>query len=120
MAIPAALLPTTCDIYRPFGDSTPLATAVPCRLVADMPGGRNNGLAGTLLFTHYIELDPSAGILDGCTRLLTANAPSYADGDEVRIPSGSSKSFVVVWVEERQVGTAQASKRAYLLRHAVS
>ena len=117
MSIPASLLPTTCDIYRPFGAGSPLATAVPCRLVPTLERGRNSGLSGVLMFTHYIELDEAADIEDGCTRTATANAISYADGDEVRIPSGGSTKYVVVWVETKQLGTAMAFKRAYLMRH---
>jgi hypothetical protein len=116
MSIPSSLLTTTCDILRPFGAGAPTYSAVPCRLVADLPRGRGSGLAGLLAWSHYIELDPSADIRDGCTRSPGSDAALFADGDEVRIPSGASTRFVVVWVETRCLGTAQAYKRAYLLR----
>ena len=46
-----------------------------------------------------------------------ASTITYADGDEVRIPSGASTRFVVVWVEKVDVGTPREFKRAYLLRN---
>ena len=36
--------------------------------------------------------------------------------EEVRIPSGGSTKFVVVWVEVKHLGTPQEFKRAYLVR----
>lgn len=116
MSIPAGVLTTTCDVYRPFGAGSPTATAVPCRLVDDLDSGRTPGGLG-VMWTHHIDLDPSADVRDGCSRTVGANAVSYGDGDEVRIPSGGSARYVVVWVTVRELGTAQAYKRAYLLRH---
>jgi len=116
MAIPLSLLPTTCEIRRPFGAGSALAANIPCRLVPDMPRGRGSGLAGLLAWTHTIDLQESVDILDGCTRFAGANLVTYADGDEVRIPSGGSTKYVVAWVETRNLGTGQVFKRVYLLR----
>lgn len=116
MSLPSSLLSTTCDIYRPFGAGLPTYSAVPCRLVADLPRGRGSGLAGLLAWTHYIDLDTTVDIRDGCSRPAGSDAPMFADGDEVRIPSSASTRYVVVWVETRCHGTTQAYKRAYLLR----
>lgn len=116
MSIPSSLLPTTCDIYRPFGAGSPTTSSVPCKHVPDLARGRGSGLAGVLSWTHYIDVNDTIDIRDGCTRTLGANAINYADGDQVRIPSGSSTKYVVVWVEMKNLGTAQAFKRAYLMR----
>ena len=114
MSIPLTMLPTTCDVYRPFGSATPAATAVPCRLVPDLATGR---LYASLVWTHYAEFDAAADVRDGTTRPLGELSVSYADGDEVRIPSGGGTRFVVVWTETIDLGTPRAYKRAYLLRH---
>lgn len=113
MAIPSELLPTTCDVYRPFGDASPTTSGVACRLVPDLARGRrpeNTGLA----WTHYLVLGPTADVRDGCTRTAGAQAQTYADGDEVRV--GGAR-FAVVWVEKVEVGTPREYKRAYLMRH---
>src|SRR5262245_50565808 len=99
MSIPTDLLPTTCDVFRPFGDAAATHTNVPCRLVPDLARGRTLTSAGTA-WTHYLVLDAAADVQDGCTRMPGAQAISYGDGDEVRVPSGASgPRFVVVWVE---------------------
>ena len=113
MAIPTDLLPTTCDVYRPFGDAAPTTSSVPCRLVPDLTRGRrpeNTSLA----WTHYLVLGSTADVRDGCTRAAGTQAQTYADGDEVRI---SGARFAVVWVERVEVGTPREYKRAYLMRH---
>ncbi len=105
-------LPTTCDIYRPFGAATPLATGVPCLLV---PSHRLD--AGSPNWTHALTLQPGVDIGDGSTRTADSDAIVYADGDEVRVPSGGSTRYVVVWVETVARGTPRQFLRAYLLRH---
>lgn len=117
MSIPATFLPTTCDVFRPFGAGSATHTNIPCRLVPDMSRGRPGGDAG-LLWTHYLVLQPEADILDGCTRVTGTMGITFADGDEVRVPAGaSSPRFVVVWVESVDVGTPREFKRVYLMRH---
>jgi len=118
MALPSHLLPTTCDVYRPFGAGSATHTNVPCRLVSDFVGGRQAAGSGPV-WTHYLVLDPSADVRDGCTRTAGSAAVVYADGDEVRVPGGASTPrFTVVWVETIDPGTPREFKRAYLLRHA--
>ena len=115
MAIPADLLVTTCDIYRPFGAATPTYSNVPCRLATDFARGRMASAGPE--WTHYIEVPPTVDVLDGCTRLGGSPAINYADGDEVRVPGGSATPrFVVVWVERVDPGTSREFKRAYLVR----
>ena len=43
MSVPTSMLPTTCDIFRPFGDAAPATTNVPCRLTTDCGAGRECG-----------------------------------------------------------------------------
>jgi hypothetical protein len=116
MSIPTDLLPTTCDVYRPFGGPTPTYSNVRCRLVPDLSRGRPPGGAG-LAWTHYMVLDAAADVRDGCTRAAGAPVLNYTDGDEVRVPSGAAgPRFVVVWVEAVESGTPREHKRAYLMR----
>src|SRR5262249_1452753 len=94
------------------------STGNPCRLVEQFDVGRPP-VSGQLMWSHYIDLDPSADIRDGVTRTVGNNTLTYADGDEVRIPSGSTNKYVVVFVVSMGLGTAQQYKRAYLLRHSL-
>lgn len=117
MSIPNDLLPTTCDVYRPFGTFSATYTNVRCRLVADLARGRSE--TTSLRWTHYLIVQPDADILDGCTRPLGAATITFADGDEIRVPTGASTPrFVVVWVETVDKGTTREYKRAFLMRHA--
>jgi hypothetical protein len=113
MPPPTPLLTTTCDIYRPFGAASPTTTNVPCQLSADLAAGTLGGL----VWTHTLDLACGTEIRDGCTRTAGNNAIDYADGDEVRVPSGGTTRYVVVWVEVRSRGSAMECARAYLLRH---
>lgn len=116
MAISTTLLPTTCDVFRPFGAATPTTSNIPCRLVADFNRSRQSSDA--LDWTHYLILNPDVDIRDGCSRLTGSNALTYADGDEVRIPTGTSAPrFVVVWVEKVETGSPREFKRVFLMRH---
>jgi len=117
MSLPASFLTTTCDIFKPFGAGSPSATAVPCRLVGDLYRGRGMSPPNTVAWTHFIDVQDSVDIVDGCTRTIPLNTINYADGDEVRIPTGGTARYVVVWVETRLLGTANAYKRVYLMRH---
>jgi len=117
MSIPTSFLTTTCDLFRPYGAISPTQTGIACRLVPDVRGGRGTGSAsGTLIWSHYLDVDDAVDIRDGCFRTVGLDAFSYADGDEVRIPDSSGTRYIVVWVEIRNVGTAKQFKRAYLLR----
>src|SRR5262245_30231684 len=114
MPIPTPLLTTTCDIYRPFGAASPTTSNVACQLSPDLVQGTQGGV---LVWTHTLDLASGTDLRDGCTRAVGANAITYADGDEVRIPSGGATRYVVVWVEVRNRGSALECLRAYLLRH---
>ncbi len=118
MPLPPNQLPTTCDIYRPFGAASPTATGVACRLVPDVARGR--AAPGPLTWTHYLDLDDAADVRDGCTRLGGSDSLNFGDGDEVRIPNASGSRYVVVWVEVMNRGTPRQFKRAYLMRHAAA
>ena len=114
MPVPACLLTTTCDIYRPFGAASPTATGVPCRLATCQAGAAR---PGPMVWSHTLDLQPGVDIRDGCTRAAGTDALTYADGDEVRVPSGGSTRYVVVWVETHNRGSSMQCLRAYLLRH---
>ena len=107
MTISTDLVPSTCDVYRPFGAGSPTYTNVPCRLVGDF--ARSRVAAASPDWTHYLVLDLAADIRDGCTRTAGSAAITYADGDEVRLSDGSgTPRFVVVWVETVDPGTPRA------------
>lgn len=114
MSLPAALLTTTCDIYRPFGAAAPTATGVPCRLAPALGDGNR---AGAQVWTHTLDLQPGVDVRDGYSRSTGSSSLSYTDGDEVRVPGGGSTRYVVVWVEVAGRGTPMQYLRAYLLRH---
>jgi hypothetical protein len=117
MSLPTGLLTTTCAVYRPFGAGSPTLTAVPCRLSpAPMGGAKPDGLT----WSHTLDLQPGVDIRDASTRSAGAAAIVYAEGDEVRVPTGGSTRYVVVWVEVVARGTPLQFLRAYLLRHEAS
>src|SRR5262249_41114747 len=72
MSIPSSLLTTTCDIYRPFGAGSPLTTGVACRLVPDL--FRGDHTSGGIVWSHYLDLNETVDVKDGCTRTVGANA----------------------------------------------
>jgi hypothetical protein len=113
MSLPAELLIHTCDVHRPFGASSALASGVVCRLTSDL--ARGTGRIVGPVWTHVLDVQPGVDILDGCTRTAGSDAVTYADGDEVRGPDGAR--YVVVWVETVGLGTPLEHQRAYLLRH---
>jgi hypothetical protein len=114
MSIPAALLTTTCDIYRPFGDASPTTTGVPCRLTPALASVNGRLVSGQLGWSHTLDVQPGVDVRDGCSRAEGATTIDFADGDEVRV--GGSR-YVVVWVETVGRGTPLQYQRAYLLRH---
>ncbi len=103
-----------CDIYRPFGDSTPTVSGVACRLVPDFARGQ---MSSALTWTHYLDLLGDVDVRDECTRSEGSTAITFADGDEVRVPSGSDVRYVVVWVESHNVDGPGAFRRVFLVRH---
>jgi hypothetical protein len=84
--------------------------------VPDIVTGRGTSAGTLIVWSHYIDLNDTVDIRDGCTRLGGADAVQYADGDEVRIPNASGSRYVVVWVEVINRGTPAQFKRAYLVR----
>lgn len=104
---------TTCDIYNTFG-GTVSTSNVACELVPNFRAGRCE--TGAIDWTHYIDVAASVTIADGCSRFTSVNFLTYADGAEVRIPSGVANRYAVVWVEPSPSG----GKRAYLMRHSVA
>jgi hypothetical protein len=115
MSLPKSTLTTTCDIYRPFGAGSPSSSNVPCRLV---PSLSTDGPIADQAWTHLLMVDPEVDLRDGNSRTAGQNRLIYADGDEVRVPSGAaSPRFVVVWIESIEPETPREFKKAYLLRH---
>jgi hypothetical protein len=118
MSLPAQLLTTTCDIYRPFGDASPTTAGVACRLTPALADGTGRVVTDAPAWTHTLDLQPGVDVRDGCSRTAGSAAIDFADGDEVRVPGGAGTTrYVVVWVETVGRGTPMQFQRAYLLRH---
>jgi hypothetical protein len=115
MGFGACHMESTCDIYSPFGAAAPIATNVPCQFVSDLVSGRGSSPNNTVAWTHYIDVAEPVAIADGCTRTASLNTLNYLDGDEVRIPTGGSTRYVVVWVSLCD-SEGTIVKRAYLMR----
>ena len=116
MSLPAALLTTTCDVYRPFGAPTPTLTGVPCQLVGDFAGGQPRSV-NAFWWSHYLLVDAAVDVRDGCSRTPGVDAPTYGEGDMVVVPSGAGNTrYVVVWVEYVHLVSPNEHKRVYLLR----
>jgi len=112
----ACHMTSTCDIYNPFGAAAPSFTNVPCQFVSDLVTGRGTSPLNTVAWTHYIDVDEAVQIFDGCTRTASLDTLNYADGDEVRIPTGGTARYVVVWVSLCD-DEGVVVKRCYLMRH---
>lgn len=112
----ACHMESTCDIYSPFGAVAPAFTNVPIQFVEDLLNGRGSSPNNTVAWTHYIDVAQGVVISDGVTRTASLNTLDYADGDEVRIPTGGGTRYVVVWVTLCDTeGTVV--KRVFLMRH---
>lgn len=121
MPLPSALLPQTFDLYRPWGAAEPTLTNQPCRLQPRISGQRVGGSPPPLFYTHYLIVNASVDIRDGCSRVPDSSQIAFGMGDEVRIPSGSpSTRYAVVWVEYVGRGQSGEYKRVYLTRDEVS
>jgi len=110
------IMDTTFDVYRPFGSVTPDSTDNPCRFFEDFADGRSPDGATSLQWTHYLTCDQSVSVLDGVTRTDALNTLNYYDGDEVRIPTGGTSRYVVVWVTPDVDSTGDVWK-VFLMRH---
>lgn len=115
-------LPDVISIYRPAGAGAPLYSDVPARVVPNLKVGRGSTSGPTYLtWTHWVDLQPTQDIKDGCTRAAGANYVTYNDGDGVRATlAGRSYRFIVVWTEDRFTNTPTAYKRVYLIRDSVT
>ncbi|MEZ6143294.1 MAG: hypothetical protein R3B84_22230 [Zavarzinella sp.] len=113
--LPGAFLGLQCDIVRPLGSGTIVASSVPCQVTADFAGGRRS--ASEPRWTHVMMLNSDVDIRDGCTRTANEGDITFADGDEVRLPSGTTDDqFAVVWVEKVHQGTSRTYQRVFMLR----
>ena len=92
-------LPTTFDLYRSYGAGSALTTANRCRLMEQIDEGRA-ALAGSMQWTHYIEIEPTVDIRDGITRATGTLTITFteANADEVRIPNSTGTRYIVVFV----------------------
>lgn len=106
---------TTFDVYRPFGAALPLSTNNPCSFSDDLRRGRGTSPNNTVAWTHFIDSATGVDVVDGVTRTPALNTLNYADGDEVRIPTGGADRYAVVWVTLCDVEGAVV-KRIYLMR----
>ncbi|MGL4553975.1 MAG: hypothetical protein ACRC33_22675 [Gemmataceae bacterium] len=113
MALPPAILNSTCKIIRPFGGAQ-VAAGVPCKMLNAVMDGRNP-IAAALMWTTYMYVDDTIDVRDGCSRGVGMDLVLYADGDEVQI---GSVRYVVVWVEK--VRDTPSFLRVFLLRHSVT
>lgn len=117
MPLSDAMLPSRCDVYRPFGSASPTTTGIPCR-IAPRTDSKSRGIVDeTIAWTHMLDFQPGVDIRDGCSRSAGDCVITYADGDEIRVPSGSTTRYVVMWVETIGRDTPLQFQRAYLLRH---
>lgn len=105
----------SCEIRRPFGGS--VVATVNGILTPRISGQRIGGSPPPIYYTHYVLLDASVDIRDGCTRVSNTSQLAFGMGDEVRIPAGAGygSKYAVVYVER----LSSTSKRVYLCRDAV-
>jgi hypothetical protein len=109
---------STFDWYSPWNAALPSGVNLACQFVQDMPAGNRPGGTSIVAWSHYIDIDPTISVADACTRTGSLNTQNYADGDEVRIPTGGTARYVVVWVTPCDVeGTVV--HRCYLMRNNV-
>jgi hypothetical protein len=108
---------TTFNIRRPFGGAV-VSTGLVGVFYSDTPQGRG-GYSGGSYYTwsHFLDVSSSVDIRDGMSRAAGLDSLSYADGDEVEVPSpaGNSK-YVVVFVAPMRDLTGVTFHRVYLLR----
>jgi len=111
----ACHMQSTYDSYRPFASGIPVVVNQPCQFVEDLFRGRGTSPNNTVAWTHYIDVAEADDVIDGMTRTAMVNTLNYFDGDEVRIPSGGSTIYVVVWVTLCD-SEGTTVKRVYLMR----
>src|SRR5437588_2270156 len=100
MPLPQTVLTTTCDVYRfnpPSQDAQPASTNVACQLVPDYVSGSMTRSFSSRPWTHYLLLDSSVDVRDSYPG---ANASwPFGNADTVRVPSGGTTAYAVVFVE---------------------
>jgi len=108
----------TFDIYRPFGAAVPFLAAVPGVIYPDPYGGRNRptGQQG-LYWSDVLDTADTVDIRDGVLRNAGTDSTTYADGDEVRFPTGVAVTrYVVIKVTRVGLPDGTVRKRVYLVR----
>jgi len=108
----------TFDIYRPFGAAVPFLAAVPGVIYPDPYGGRNRptGQQG-LYWSDVLDTADTVDIRDGVLRNAGTDSTTYADGDEVRFPTGIAVTrYVVIKVTRVGLPDGTVRKRVYLVR----
>jgi len=108
----------TFDIYRPWGAAVPTLVAAPGVLWPDPYGGRNRppGQQG-LYWSDILDCLDTVDIRDGVLRNAGTDSTTYADGDEVRFPTGiNTTRYVVVKVTRVADPSGAVRKRVYLVR----
>lgn len=113
-------MPSVANIFRPFNGNQVGQTA--CRVVPSLRNGTGYFAGGNyLVWTHRIDIPAGVDVRDGCGRTGGLDFIVFADGDGLRVLSGTvTSTFVVVWVEQRYIDTAFHYQRAYCLRDTVS
>lgn len=107
----------TFDIRRPFGGALFVSGLVGV-FYSDNPIGRGSYSGGNYYnWSHFLDVASGVDIRDGMSRSGGLDVISYADGDEVRIPSGAGVTrYVVVFVAPMRDLTGVSFHRVYLLR----
>ena len=109
---------TTCEILRPFGGSTQ-AEDVRCQLRAIRETDKLPIHLQDAKPTHILAVGPDVDVQDNATRGLGSTSITLTDGDEIRVPSGGTTSYVAIFVDRVARGTAFEHKVVYLIRHTV-
>jgi hypothetical protein len=111
---------TSFDVYRPFGNAAPVVTGLVGVFYSDAINGRGSYSGGNyVMWSDFLDVASSVDVRDGSSRASGLDTVSYADGDEVRVPSGAAASrYVVVRVSNMLDLTGVLFKRVYLLRDA--
>lgn len=108
----------TFDVYRPFGAAAPVLAAAPGVFYADPVAGRGSYSGGNYItWDSYLECSSSLDVRDGLFRPAGTDTIGFANGDEVRVPTGVNVSrYVVVRVVRFTTSSGSPAKRVYLLR----
>ena len=115
-----SFMPTTsCDIRRPYGGSIQTEDE-PCSIRALRKSDAIPPHLANANVTHILCVGPAVDVQDTASNAVSSTSITLADGDEVRVPSGGSTVYVVLWVDRVSHGTAFEHKRVYLIRRSVT